>query len=100
VRNSKVYDVINEVRSFGFDVAAHDPHADPRISEEHGAALSPLDSLGPADAVILAVPHTEFRDGGWALVSKLLRGGEGVVMDVRGVLDRAATPAGVTLWRL
>jgi len=100
VRNSKVFDVIDEIRSFGLEVAAHDPHADMRVAAAHGAALAELDALGQADAVIFAVAHSEFRDGGWALASKLLRGGAGVVMDVRGFLDRAKAPAGVTLWRL
>jgi UDP-N-acetyl-D-galactosamine dehydrogenase len=100
VRNSKVFDLIDEIKSFGFDVVAHDPHADTRISEKHGAALLPLDQLGPVDAVVFAVAHREFRDGGWPLAKRLLRGGDGVVMDLRGFLDRAVTPAGVTLWRL
>lgn len=99
VRNSKVFDVIDEVRSFGFDVLAHDPNADPRHAEAHGATLSPLDQLGDADAVIVAVAHKEFREGGWPLVTDLLRDG-GVVLDVRGFLDRAQTPKNVTLWRL
>jgi UDP-N-acetyl-D-glucosamine/UDP-N-acetyl-D-galactosamine dehydrogenase len=100
VRNSKVYDVINEIRSFGFEVIAHDPYADPHISEEHGAALTPLNSIGEVDAVVVAVSHKEFRDGGWPMITKLLRGGQGVVMDVRGFLDRATMPANITLWRL
>jgi UDP-N-acetyl-D-galactosamine dehydrogenase len=99
VRNSRVFDVIDEVRSFGFEVLAHDPHADPRTVEAHGAALVGLESLAPVDAVIFAVAHAEFRSGGWALASSLLREG-GVVMDVRGFLDRTQTPTGVTLWRL
>jgi UDP-N-acetyl-D-galactosamine dehydrogenase len=99
VRNSKVFDVIDEIASFGFDVLAHDPHADPRHAEEHGAPLTSLDALAPADAVIFAVAHKEFREGGWALAQRLLRDG-GVVMDVRGFLDRAQKPDNVTLWRL
>ena len=100
VRNSKVYDIVNELRSFGFDVVAHDPYADPQISEEHGAALTALNEIGEVDAVIMAVSHKEFRDGGWPLVTQLLRGGKGIVMDVRGFLDRSKMPDGVTLWRL
>ena len=100
VRNSKVYDIVNELRSFGFDVVAHDPYADPQISEEHGAALTALNEIGQVDAVIMAVSHKEFRDGGWPLVTQLLRGGKGIVMDVRGFLDRGKMPDGVTLWRL
>ena len=67
--------------------------------DDAGAALTPADQIGEVDAVILAVAHKEFRDGGWPMISKLL-GGPGVVLDVRGVLDRATTPAGVTLWRM
>jgi len=100
VRNSKVYDIVNELRSFGFDVVAHDPYADPQISEEHGAALTALNEIGQVDAVIMAVSHKEFRDGGWPLVTQLLRGGKGIVMDVRGFLDRTTMPDGITLWRL
>jgi UDP-N-acetyl-D-galactosamine dehydrogenase len=98
VRNSKVFDVIDEVRSFGFDVTVHDPFADQHQTEEHGAVLSPLEALAPADAVILAVAHTPFREGGWGLMQELLPKG-GVVMDLRGALDRAHTPKEVTLWR-
>ena len=79
---------------------AHDPYADARVSEEHGAALTPLESISEVDAVIVAVSHKEFRDGGWPMVTKLLRGGVGVVMDVRGFLDRRTMPAGINLWRL
>jgi len=99
VRNSKVFDVIDEVRSFGFEVAAHDPHADAAQAGEHGVVLAPLAALQGADAVIVAVAHAEFRAGGWSAVNALLRDG-GVVLDVRGFLDRAETPPGVTLWRL
>jgi UDP-N-acetyl-D-galactosamine dehydrogenase len=100
VRNSKVYDIVNELRSFGFEVVAHDPYADPHFSEEHGAPLTAFGEIGEVDAVIMAVSHKEFRDGGWPMVTKLLRGGKGVVMDVRGFLDRGAMPDGITLWRL
>jgi UDP-N-acetyl-D-glucosamine/UDP-N-acetyl-D-galactosamine dehydrogenase len=100
VRNSKVYDIIEEVRSFGLEVVAHDPHAEPHISEEHGAALTPFDSIGEVDAVVVAVSHKEFRDGGWPMITKLLRDGAGIVMDVRGFLDRTTMPANITLWRL
>ena len=99
VRNSKVFDVIEEVRSFGFEVQAYDPHADARGAEAHGAKLTALKALKLADAVILAVAHKEIREGGWAMLSKLLRP-DGVVLDVKGVLDRATAPAGVTLWRM
>lgn len=99
VRNSKVFDVIDEIRSFGLEVAAHDPHADRTAVREHGAEIVPLAALPPADAVIFAVAHKEFREGGWELATRLLGRG-GVVMDVRGFLDRTRKPEGITLWRM
>ncbi|MCZ8109115.1 MAG: nucleotide sugar dehydrogenase [Burkholderiales bacterium] len=100
-RNSKVIDIITELKAFGVAVAVHDPLADPaEARHEYGVELTPREALEPADAVVLAVSHADFLANGWGLVGSLLKGGSGVVMDVKGVLDRAATPAGVTLWRL
>lgn len=44
--------------------------------------------------------HRAFREGGWGLVTGLLKDGRGLAVDVRAMLDRAATPDGVRLWRL
>lgn len=100
-RNSKVIDIINELTAFGVSVTIHDPMADPaEARQEYGVELTPAAALAPAEAVILAVSHADYVKGGWALVTSLLEQGQGVVMDVKGILAREATPAGVTLWRL
>jgi UDP-N-acetyl-D-galactosamine dehydrogenase len=100
-RNSKVIDIITELQAFGVSVSVHDPLADPaEARHEYGVELTPREALQPADAVVLAVSHADYMTNGWGLVGSLLKGGSGVVMDVKGVLDRAKTPAGVTLWRL
>ena len=62
--------------------------------------MTPLESLRPADAVILAVAHKDYVAGGWPLVAKLLKDGEGIVLDVKAKLDRAKKPEGIDLWRL
>lgn len=41
----------------------------------------------------MAVGHRTFLPGGWPIVTRLLRGGSGVMLDVKGALDRAAIPA-------
>ena len=46
----------------------------------------------PADAVILAVAHHDYVAGGWPLVTRLLKGGKGIVLDVKSKLDRAQKP--------
>ena len=53
-----------------------------------------------SDAVVLAVPHADYRALGWAEVACLLKQGRGLVMDVKGLLDAPARPAGIELWRL
>ena len=100
VRNSRVADLVREARAFSCTVQVHDPLADALAAQrELGIDLVAFDDLTPGDAVVLAVPHATFRDGGWPLVQGLLVGGRGVVTDVRGCLDRGARPDGIHLWR-
>jgi UDP-N-acetyl-D-galactosamine dehydrogenase len=101
IRNSKVVDIVGELKSFGLKVQVHDPMALPEeAAREYGIDLVAADALRPADAVILAVAHEPFVRRGWPLVTGLLKKGAGVVLDVKGRLDRAAQPAGIELWRL
>jgi len=100
-RNTRVTDIVAELQTFGINVQVHDPSADAElVAEEYDITLMPLDAMKPADAVIVAVAHRSYRDGGWPLVAGLLKGGTGLVADVRGVLDRSAVPPETTLWRL
>ncbi|MBL4613568.1 MAG: nucleotide sugar dehydrogenase, partial [Magnetovibrio sp.] len=101
LRNTKVIDVIDELKTFGMTIKVHDPMAAPSEAQhEYAIDLTPTADLGTADAVVLAVPHTAYVEGGWQMVTGLLKDGKGVVIDVRGILDRDTTPDGVTLWRL
>jgi UDP-N-acetyl-D-galactosamine dehydrogenase len=100
-RNSRVVDIIRELESFGLSVQVHDPMADAADARhEYGVTITELDALLPADAVILAVAHGSYLDGGWSLIQKLLIGGAGLVLDVKMKLDRSSQPAGIDLWRL
>ena len=101
IRNTRVVDIVRELESYGIAVSVSDPLADPaEVAHEHGFDLVPLHALEPADAVILAVAHTAYRAEGWSLVTRLLREGSGHVMDVKAILDRAAKPPRISLWRL
>ncbi|MFB9265876.1 nucleotide sugar dehydrogenase [Bradyrhizobium erythrophlei] len=101
IRNSKVAGIVSELRSFGVDVHVADPLAKPAECEhEYEIRLTPIKDLPPADAVILAVSHEEYKHGGWPLLLERLKGGKGLVMDIKAVLDRAGVPAGVKLWRM
>jgi len=100
-RNSRVIDIIRELESFGLSVQVHDPLASAAdASHEYGVKMTDLEALQPADAIILAVAHASYLDGGWSLVQKLLVNGAGLVLDVKMKLDRNLQPAGIELWRL
>jgi UDP-N-acetyl-D-galactosamine dehydrogenase len=100
-RNSRVADIVGELQSFGLAVQVHDPLADPhQVEHEYGIALVAMERLAPADAVIFAVAHDAFVQGGWPLLAKLLKPAGGIVLDVKSQLDRAKRPAAIELWRL
>ena len=100
-RNSKVADIVQELKASGVAVQVHDPMAlADETRREYGIELTPMAALNPADAIILAVAHEPYVQEGWRLIKRLLRGGAGLVFDVRGMLDRAAKPQGIELWRL
>jgi UDP-N-acetyl-D-galactosamine dehydrogenase len=101
IRNSKVIDIARELARVGVGVQMADPLASAEeTAHEYELKLTPLESLQPADAVILAVAHKHYVAGGWPLVTRLLKGGKGIVLDVKGKLDRAKKPEGIDLWRL
>lgn len=101
IRNSKIVDIVRELEAFGVAVQVHDPMAAPEEAlQQYGIRLLPRDALEPADAVVLAVAHTDFVEQGWPLMSSLLRNGVGAVLDVKSRLSRAEQPDGIELWRL
>jgi UDP-N-acetyl-D-glucosamine/UDP-N-acetyl-D-galactosamine dehydrogenase len=101
IRNSKVADIVAELRSFGIAVQVHDPLASAEDAMRiYGIELRKEPALSPADAVVLAVPHESYLAPGWPAIVRLLREGRGLVIDVKSKLDRATKPAGVEVWRL
>ena len=61
IRNSKVVDIISELKDFGVRVQVSDVLADKEeVEKEYGLQLVPEDKLQPADAVVVAVPHQDY----------------------------------------
>jgi UDP-N-acetyl-D-galactosamine dehydrogenase len=101
IRNSKVIDILRELQRMGATVQIADPLALPdEVEHEYGVSLTPFESLQPADAVVLAVAHSDYLSAGWPMIGKLLKDGKGTVLDVKARLDRKHVPEGVELWRL
>jgi UDP-N-acetyl-D-galactosamine dehydrogenase len=96
-----VVDILRELQSFGLSVQVHDPMANASDAKhEYGVTITELDALRPADAVVMAVAHGSYIEGGWPLIQRLLVDGEGLVLDIKMRLDRSSKPAGIELWRL
>ncbi|RSZ57139.1 nucleotide sugar dehydrogenase [Massilia atriviolacea] len=101
LRNSKVADVITELKTYGVEVFVHDPYADAdEAMHEYGVKLVGWDELPRADAVVAAVSHrqlmaTSIED----FQKKLIKGG--VFIDVKACFDHVAlAEAGIKVWRL
>ncbi|HNN44820.1 MAG TPA: nucleotide sugar dehydrogenase, partial [Azospira sp.] len=101
LRNSKVADVINELKSYGVEVFAHDPWADPEEAmHEYGVRLFKWEDLPRADAIVAAVSHRELTSLPVEdIQKKLIKGG--CFVDVKACFDeKALTAEGIRVWRL
>ena len=101
-RNSKVFDIVRELREYGIEPLIADPVADADEAERiYGVRFTPREEIRGMDAVILAVAHTEFKDFTPESLRELYTEGEPVLLDVKGILDRSACEAaGYRYWRL
>jgi len=101
LRNSKVVDLIAELKTYGVEVAVHDPVADAEEARQaYGVTLLPWDELPRADALVVAVVHTSFTTKSIALYANKIRAG-GCFIDVKSQFDVGALrAAGLTVWRL
>ncbi|HYV20428.1 MAG TPA: nucleotide sugar dehydrogenase [Verrucomicrobiae bacterium] len=101
IRNSKVPDILRELRAFGITPMVHDPYAGAEETHhEYGLTLSPLEQFQGLDALILAVAHKQYLDLGAAALAQRVNPG-GVLIDVKSALEPIALPAGrVRYWSL
>lgn len=101
LRNSKVIDIINELKSYGIDVYVTDPQArSDEAVHEYGVPLLSWGELPRADAIVAAVAHKEFAELSMDdFAEKLVKGG--AFIDVKAAFDRKQiSEAGYRLWRL
>ena len=104
IRNSKVIDIVHELREYGVEVLVHDPVADPQEARhEYGVELKSLEDTGPVDGVVWAVAHEDFAWIKPGVLKEMCCNGNGcgVVVDVKTVLPRAEVEeAGLLYWSL
>ena len=101
LRNSKVIDVVNELKSFGANVHVHDPIAESAECEhEYGVKLTPWEQLPRACAIVAAVAHKEYAEMGLAKIAEKAVE-KAVFADVKSAYEPAALAAlGLKSWRL
>ncbi|RMB63839.1 nucleotide sugar dehydrogenase [Dokdonia sinensis] len=84
VRNTKVVDVVSNLKDYGVDLTIYDPWANPEeVMHEYGLKTTDVLPKGSYDAIVHAVAHKEFRD----INFESLRATACVTYDVKGVLE-------------
>jgi len=100
LRNSRVPDIIAELRDFGIAARVSDPLADPaEAKREYGVELVALDRFTELDGLILAVPHRVLAEAGWDKLFATLAPG-GIFVDVKSAVASSAVPQGTPYWSL
>lgn len=102
IRNSKVVDLIRELKDWGANVIVSDPWANvEEVKHEYGIELSTIDESNKVDSIIVAVGHSEFRAATPYQLKSLCRSEKPVLGDVKSLFNRQDTSAaGFTTFRL
>ena len=99
LRNSKIPDIVSELRHFGIDAMVHDPMGNAHEAhEEYGIELTPIEKLTNLDAVIFAVAHKQYTDNIDGIFARVRDGG--VLIDVKSALPVGKAPRGIRHWSL
>jgi UDP-N-acetyl-D-galactosamine dehydrogenase len=101
LRNSKVFDLIEELQGYGIDVSVHDPLVSGSgVDQVEGVNLVSWDELPESDGLVAAVAHSAFLDRPLSDLTGKVRSG-GCFIDLGSMYDRAALQAaGLSVWRL
>ena len=95
MRNTKVVDIIEELKSYGCDVDVYDPWVDPSEKKQHyshGIIQNPFKSHKKYDAVVVAVAHNQFKE--LSMEDYLsISSEESVIIDIKGIVKNP-------IWRL
>jgi UDP-N-acetyl-D-galactosamine dehydrogenase len=99
LRNSKIPDILAELKQYGIEAIVHDPLGDAHEAfEEYKIKLAPLDQFANLDVMILAVAHKEYLSKPQDLLNRVKPGG--ILIDVKSALSPASIPPGLRYWSL
>ena len=101
-RNTKVIDIVNELKEYGITPVIADPQADAAEAKLlYNVEFVDMKTVKDMDAVILAVAHTEFTSFTMDQINAFFGKGKKVLLDIKGLLNRKEyEAAGYRYWRL
>ncbi len=101
-RNTKVIDIVHELREYGIDPVIADPQADAAEAKAlYGVEFVDMSKIRDVDTLILAVAHSQFQGFEPKDIEKFYGPGKRVLLDIKGLLDRRQYEAlGYAYWRL
>ena len=102
-RNTRIIDIVNELKEYGITPLIADPEADKdEAKHEYGIEFVDMDTIKDMDAVVLAVAHEQFKSLSMDDIAKLYSGkNPKVLLDLKGLLNRKEyESAGYVYWRL
>ncbi len=101
IRNTKVLDIVHELREYGIEPLIHDPIAEPEEAEAVYGIKLLRELPSNSDAVILAVAHDDYIKNGADTIKDILTPDKGVVVDVKSIFSRNQFPEKhIRYWRL
>lgn len=99
LRNTKVIDLINELKDFGLKVAVHDAEANPQEAKRlYGITLVNKEELKQTDFLVIAVPHKEYVNNRQDYLKTLSK--DGIVCDIKGMIEAEDLTGSQSVWRL
>ncbi len=101
-RNTRIIDIVNELKEYGITPIVADPNADVEEAKHlYNIEFVDMNTIKDMDAVILAVAHDSFRLLAMADMDKFFGEGKKVLLDIKGLLNRKEyEDAGYSYWRL
>ena len=102
-RNTKVIDIVNELMEYGVEVVISDPIAtNEEVVKEYGLELVRLDEIKDVEAVVVAVPHKEYKELSLSNIKELYSSdSDQLLFDVKAVFNKKeAESKGLSYWRL
>ena len=101
-RNTKIIDIVNELKEYGITPVVADPDADAAEAKWlYGIEFVDIDTVKDMDAVVLAVAHDSFKEFDMKYYDAMYGDGQKIMVDIKGLLDRKEYEnAGYSYWRL